>query len=81
MAGTTTVACGELELDDAGSLVLHVTAIPGRPDLTAGPSLVADVGEAPTEVSRGAGLRDGRDARPRHRDSDGAAADAPDPAS
>lgn len=42
VAGATPVAAGELELDDAGGLVLHVTAIPGRPDLTPGPMLVDD---------------------------------------
>lgn len=42
VAGTTPVAAGELELDDAGGLVLHVTAIPGRPDLTAGPAVLPD---------------------------------------
>ncbi|MEH3055286.1 MAG: FliM/FliN family flagellar motor switch protein [Patulibacter minatonensis] len=40
VAGSTPVASGELELDETGGLVLHVTAIPGRPDLIAGPALV-----------------------------------------
>lgn len=41
VSGGTPVAHGELEVSDHGTLVLHVTAIPGRP--TAGkPSLMAD---------------------------------------
>lgn len=40
VAGATAVAAGELELDDDGALVLHVTSIPGRPDLAPGPVLV-----------------------------------------
>ncbi len=50
VAGATPVAAGELELDDAGGLVLHVTSIPGRPDLTAGPTLV----DVPAAESGGA---------------------------
>lgn len=46
VAGATPVAAGELELDDVGGLVLHVTSIPGRPDLTAGPVLVEPTGAA-----------------------------------
>lgn len=46
VAGATPVAAGELELDDVGGLVLHVTSIPGRPDLTAGPVLVEPAGAA-----------------------------------
>lgn len=50
VAGATPVATGELELDDDGSLVLHVTGIPGRPDLTPGPALVApDTADDPSE--------------------------------
>ncbi|MBO9533311.1 MAG: FliM/FliN family flagellar motor switch protein [Solirubrobacteraceae bacterium] len=51
VAGTTTVASGELELDEAGSLVLHVTSIPGRPDLSAGPSLVVDPDDGPAPMA------------------------------
>lgn len=47
VAGATPVAAGELELDDAGGLVLHVTSIPGRPDLSPGPMLVDDPAAAP----------------------------------
>lgn len=55
VAGATPVAAGELELDDTGGLVLHVTSIPGRPDLSAGPVLVEDpapvaVADAPAEA-------------------------------
>ncbi|MFT4034973.1 MAG: FliM/FliN family flagellar motor switch protein, partial [Patulibacter sp.] len=46
VAGSTTVAAGELELDDAGALVLHVTTIPGRPGLACRPSVVPDGGAA-----------------------------------
>lgn len=50
VAGRTPVAAGELELDDVGGLVLHVTAIPGRPDLTPGPVLVEDPVEPASEA-------------------------------
>lgn len=61
VAGATPVANGELELDDTGHLVLHVTGIPGRPDLTAGPALVDDVPPADDELDADAAPADAAD--------------------
>lgn len=46
VSGTAHVATGELEVDATGQLLLHVTGIPGRPDLTAGPTLVDEAAPA-----------------------------------
>ncbi|MBJ7470327.1 MAG: FliM/FliN family flagellar motor switch protein [Solirubrobacteraceae bacterium] len=74
----TRVAFGDLEVSDHGTLVLHVTGIPGRPAAVSPPSLVAepaDLEPAATSGASSSGTSD--DASPGDADDAPARVDAP----